>query len=121
MNVSRSCSVLLAAFVFAAGATGAAAHCCHDDRQLGAAAQNEMRSGLHGLGDGLTDESIHAESPDIDEGIDTRDDAGVGAGRYGQMQGNSLGNYGAGSLGERGPGGLGAMRSGGMGAPARPR
>jgi hypothetical protein len=38
------------------------------------------------------------------------------------LQGNGLGNYGAGSLGERGPGGLGALRGDSIHQPApRPR
>ena len=94
-------------------ASTAAAHCCHDDRDLGAYQQSGLRRGVHGAEDGgLTDESIHedAGSDRLGRRTGSLRDGGVG-----QMRGNGIGSYGAGSIGERAPGGLGSMRNGGMG------
>lgn len=107
--------------LLAASATVAAAHCCHDERVLGVAAQSELRGGVHGMGGGLTDEPIQRDRPSIGENPDGNT-TGLGGGGFGQMQGNSIGNYGAGSLGERGPGGLGALRGDSIHTqPPRPR
>lgn len=115
-------TLLATAMLVIAAASVADAHCCHDSRSLGVAMQSEFRRGLHGLGDGPADDSLQAEPPTIDERLEDGGSANEGIGGLGQMQGNGIGNYGAGSLGERGPGGLGAMRGTGLGArPARPR
>jgi len=106
---------VLAGFLIAASAPLAAAHCCHDSSMLGVQHQSQLRSGLHGMGEGLTDDAIEAEPPTIDDSLDNRGTANQGIGGFGQMHGNSIGNYGAGSLGQTGPGGLGAMKNGGLG------
>ena len=111
---------LLACCLLAAGVTPAAAHCCHDQRSLGIAEQSELRRGLHGLNDGITDDSVQSNPPTTGNGLGRGGPTGIGG--LGQMRGKSLGAYGAGSLGEPGPGGLGALRGDGLGAPpARPR
>ena len=120
-NVRLARRLLLAGFFVAASASVAAAHCCHDSSMLGVQHQSQFRSGLHGMGDGLTDDAIQAEPPAIDDSLDNRGTANDGIGGLGQMRGNSIGNYGAGSLGQSGPGGLGAMRNGGLGGPVHPR
>ena len=113
---------VVAGLLLAATASVAAAHCCHDSSMLGVAHQSQFRRGLHGMGEGLTDEAIEAEPPAVEESLTDRGTANEGIGGLGQMRGNSVGNYGAGSLGQAGPGGLGAMRNGGLGSrPVQPR
>jgi len=114
-------NAILAFSLLAGSATLATAHCCHDDRYVGVAAQSELRRGVHGMGGGLTDEPIRRDRPSIGENPGSNT-GGLGGGGFGQMQGNSIGNYGAGSLGERGPGGLGALRGDSiLTQPPRPR
>lgn len=95
----------------------ASAHCCHDERELGASQQSEFRSGTHGIGDGENATKRLGEAPDIGRGLGQGATAPNSGGGLGQMREGSLGAYGAGSLGSTGPGGLGAMKSGGLDAP----
>ena len=113
--------LLIAGALVAGSATAAAAHPSHDERMLGAAHQSELRRGTHRLGErrlGETDE----EGPTVGRGLNS-DGGGLGnGGGLGGMQGNGIGNYGAGSLGERGPGGLGTLQGNSIHtAPPRPR
>lgn len=97
-------------------ASVAAAHCCHDERALGAAAQSRFHGFDDEEGDGITEDAIEAEPPTVGGSMRNgpTDDWSVGG--LGSMQGNGLGNYGAGSIGQTGPGGLGAMQGTGIGA-----
>ena len=113
--------LLIAGALIAGSATSAAAHPSHDERMLGAAAQSELRRGTHRLGErrlGETDE----EGPAIGRGLNSGGGSIRDGGGLGGMQGNGIGNYGAGSLGERGPGGLGALQGNSIHTrPPRPR
>lgn len=104
--------IVHAAFVvalLAASAGAAGAHCCHDERSLGAQQQSELRRGVHGLdqdsGQRRLGSGAGAMRSDPSRRTGSLSDGGLG-----QMRGNGVGNYGAGSLGERGPGGLGALQ-----------
>ena len=122
VSMSRTLSVFLAGCLVASTAAPARAHCCHDTRLLGVRQLSEFRRGVHGMNDGgITDSAIQAEPPSVGRGLGGRDDRNEGVGGFGQLHGNSIGNYGAGSLGDPGPGGLGAMKTFGLGAPPRPR
>jgi len=106
---------LLAGFMLAALSSSAAAHCCHDERSLGAAQQSQLRRGLHGMDGGLgdhdeQDEQFQQEAPPSVGGGLNHGSGSLNSGGFGQMRGNALGNYGAGSLGQRGPGGLGTLQ-----------
>ncbi|MFN2376185.1 MAG: hypothetical protein ABR538_06590 [Candidatus Binatia bacterium] len=105
----RFARTLLVASLLAASATVAAAHCCHDERSLGAWQQSELPRGPHGLdqdsGQKRLGSGAGAMRTDPARRTGSLNDGGLG-----QMRGNSVGNYGAGSLGERGPGGLGALQ-----------
>lgn len=121
MRTLQSLPALVAAALVAATASSSWAHCCHDSNLLGVQERSAFRRGLHGAGDGLTDDSIHASPPSTGRGLGNRN-PNSGVGGTGGLRGTGLGNYGAGSVGEPGPGGLGAMKNGGLGgAPPRPR
>jgi hypothetical protein len=114
----------LTLLLIAASPLAAAAHCCHDERDLGAHQQSNGPRGLRGADSRIYD----------DEGDDApSQDGGLGNGRIGEsrnqgigsMQGGSIGAYGAGSpvgtAAGTGGGGLGGMRNGGIGpAPTPP-
>jgi len=118
---SRTLPALFTCSLLAAFVTNAAAHCCHDERSLATAQQNDLRRGVHGMGGGLGDEDERRDGPSIGNGL-SRGTGSLDSGGFGQMRGNSLGNYGAGSLGERGPGGLGTLRGDSITTqPPRPR
>jgi len=122
---------LLSASLVVAAATSALAHDHHDVRMLGACRQDTFRHGLHGMGPGLgetaptggngvTDEAIQTDPPDVGGDLTGPGPANSGIGGLGQMRGTSFGNYGAGSVGQPGPGGLGSLRTGGIGQPVQP-
>lgn len=118
----RSLTLLMAAAFAAAVPTAASAHPGHDENSLGIQQQTGLRRGLHGAGNGMTDDAIQAQPPTTGRGLGGGGSIRDGTGGVGGLRGTGMGNYGAGSVGEPGPGGLGAMKDGGLGAsPPRPR
>jgi hypothetical protein len=115
-------SMLLIAVALVAGSAAAAgAHPSHDERMLGAAEQSDLRR-THSAGERRLGESDEEEGPSIGRGLDSGGGSIRDGGGLGGMQGNGIGNYGAGSLGERGPGGLGALQGNSIHTrPPRPR
>jgi hypothetical protein len=112
--------LLIAGALVAGSATAAAAHPSHDERMLGAARQSDLRR-THSPGERRLGET-EEEGPSIGRGLDSGAGSIRDGGGLGGMQGNGIGNYGAGSLGERGPGGLGALQGNSIHTrPPRPR
>lgn len=120
MNRSRIPVAALAAWVLLSSVT-AVAHPGHDENAVGVQEWNTFRRGVHGAGDGLTDDSVQADPPTTGRGLSGGSLHGNAGGGVGGLRGDGFGRYGAGSVGEPGPGGLGAMKTGGMGNPPRPR
>lgn len=114
----------LALLLIAASPMTAAAHCCHDERDLGVQRQNDGPHGLRGA-----DSRIYGNDGDQPpSGGGGLQDGGFGESRnqgLGSMRGGSIGAYGSGSpmgtAAGTGGGGLGGMRNGGIGpAPTPP-
>lgn len=114
----------LALLLVASSPMSAAAHCCHDERDLGVVRQNDGPRGLRGA-----DSRIYGdESDQPPSGGRGLQSGGFGESRnqgLGSVRGGSIGAYGAGSpmgtAAGTGGGGLGGMRNGGIGpAPTPP-
>ena len=114
----------LALLAVAASPLTAAAHCCHDERDLGVQHQSNGPRGLRGA-----DSRIYGDDGDQPpSGTGGLQSGGFGESRnqgLGSVRGGSIGAYGAGSpmgtAAGTGGGGLGGMRNGGIGpAPTPP-
>ncbi len=115
MKSTLACTTLWA-ILLACPAPAALAHCCHDERMLGAAGQDGLRGGVHQMDRGSLGDEFGRRDSTGGRGGEGRTGS-LSDGGLGQMQGNSIGNYGAGSLGQRGPGGLGALEGNYLQAP----
>lgn len=106
--MNRPACLLVTTILLCAPATAALSHCCHDERLLQVAEQNDLRRGVHGMERGGLGSELGRRDSFGSRGGGERTGS-LQDGGFGQMRGDSVGSYGAGSIGERGPGGLGAL------------